>query len=79
MAKVVNDLRHSEQFRSERAWRDEGLALIHEAVRHDHAPGALAEQIAQSLARFAQLSACAIYVSDAESAQASAVPVTVFP
>ena len=66
LSEVVQRLRHSEQFKSERAWLDEGLALIHEVVRHDHAPSALADQIAQGLARFLDLSACAVYVTEPE-------------
>ena len=68
LAEVAKHLRHSEQFKSERTWRDQGLALIHETVRHDYAPKELASRISQSLAHFLDLSACAIYTLQADEA-----------
>jgi len=61
LAEVVELLRSSEQQRAEAAWRDEGLALIHETVRHDYAPRELADRVAISLARYLELSGIGVY------------------
>ncbi len=70
LAEVVEYLSSSEHHRTEVAWRDQGLALIHETVRHDYEPGELADHIAQSLARFLDLSGAAIYTVQAANSQA---------
>lgn len=62
LGQVARNLHHSEQLKSELAWRERGLALIHETVRRDHAPRELANRIAGTLARYLDLSACAVYV-----------------
>lgn len=66
LAEVVKNLRRSEQAGSELVWRDQGLALIHETVRHDYAPEELANRISQSLVHFLGLSGCAVYALETD-------------
>lgn len=67
LAMVVGNLQKAKIHHEERAWRDQGLALIHDTVRHDHTPKALADKVSLTLTRFLGLSACAVYVLDAEA------------
>lgn len=62
LAKVVFDLEHAQRNHEQRAWLDQGLALIHDTVRHDHTPQALSDLVSQNLSRFMDLSACAVYL-----------------
>ncbi len=62
LAKVVANLQNGQLAQDQRAWRDEGLALIHATVRHDHTPSALSNLVSETLTRFMGLSACAVYV-----------------
>jgi signal transduction histidine kinase len=62
LSKVVSNLHHAQLHHEHRAWRDRGLALINETVRHDLEPQALADQVDQALIRFLGVSACAVYV-----------------
>lgn len=62
LATVVANLQESQSDQEQRAWRDEGLALIHQTVRHDHTPSALSNLVSETLTRFMGLSACAVYV-----------------
>lgn len=62
LATVVENLQKARRLQEERAWRDQGLALIHETVRHDHTLQALSDRVSQTLIDFMQLSACAVYV-----------------
>src|SRR5574343_1707704 len=71
LAELAEALRRNEQFQAERAWRDQGLALIHETVRHDHTPKELAQQMTRSLARHLELAGCAIYTLDPDKSQAA--------
>jgi signal transduction histidine kinase/PAS domain-containing protein len=66
LATVVVNLQKAQTHHEERAWRDQGLALIHDTVRHDHTPKALADKVSQTLTRFLGLSACAVYVLEAD-------------
>jgi len=61
LATVVTNLQNAQIHHEQRAWHDQGLALIHETVRHDHTPQALADRVAQTLAHFLSLSGCAVY------------------
>jgi signal transduction histidine kinase len=61
LAKVVRNLDHAQLNHEQRAWRDQGLALIHETVRFDRTQQALADEVAQTLINFLGLSACAVY------------------
>ncbi|MEK7344219.1 MAG: ATP-binding protein [Pseudomonadota bacterium] len=65
---VVGNLQNAQIHHEQRAWRDQGLALIHETVRHDHTPQALADLVSQTLIRFLGLSACGIYVLEPDAA-----------
>jgi hypothetical protein len=67
LATVVGNLQKAKIHHEERSWRDQGLALIHDTVRHDHTPKALSDKVSQTLTRFLGLSACAVYVLDAEA------------
>ena len=62
LAKIVANLQLAQLNHEQRAWRDQGLALIHETVRYDHTPQALADLVSRTLARFLNLKACAVYV-----------------
>ena len=62
LATVVANLQEGQVDQEQRAWRDEGLALIHQTVRHDHTPTALSNLVSETLTRFMGLSACAVYV-----------------
>lgn len=62
LVKVVANLQHAQMNHEQRAWHDQGLALIHETVRYDHTPQALADQVSLTLTRFLGLSACSVYV-----------------
>jgi len=66
LATVVGNLQKAQRLHQERAWRDQGLALIHDTVRHDHTPQALSDNVSNTLTRFLGLSACAVYVLDAD-------------
>lgn len=66
LATVVANLQNAQTHQEQRAWRDQGLALIHETVRHDHTPQALADRVSQTLTRFMGLSACAVYVLESD-------------
>jgi signal transduction histidine kinase/PAS domain-containing protein len=68
LAMVVGNLQNAKTHHEERSWRDQGLALIHDTVRHDHTPQALSDKVSQTLTRFLGLSACAVYVLDANAA-----------
>ncbi|WP_416560869.1 ATP-binding protein [Limnohabitans sp. yimb22184] len=68
LAKVVANLQAAQREHEERSWRDQGLALIHDTVRHDHTPQALADRVSQTLTRFLGLSACAVYVLEFDPA-----------
>lgn len=61
LATVVANLQNAQIHHEQRAWRDQGLALIHETVRHDHTPQALSDLVSQTLIRFMGLDACAVY------------------
>jgi signal transduction histidine kinase/PAS domain-containing protein len=67
LATVVGNLQNAKIHHDERSWRDQGLALIHDTVRHDYTPKALSDKVSQTLTRFLGLSACAVYVLDAEA------------
>jgi signal transduction histidine kinase/PAS domain-containing protein len=66
LATVVANLQKAKIHHDERSWRDQGLALIHDTVRHDHTPQALSDKVSQTLTRFLGLSGCAVYVLDAD-------------
>jgi signal transduction histidine kinase len=66
LATVVGNLQKAKIHHDERSWLDQGLALINDTVRHDHTPQALSDKVSQSLTRFLGLSACAVYVLEAE-------------
>lgn len=61
LAKVVSNLQQAQLNHDQRAWRDQGLALIHETVRYDHTPQALADLVSLTLTRFLGLSDCSVY------------------
>lgn len=67
LSKVVTNLQQAKTVHEQRAWRDQGLALIHETVRHDHTPQALADRVSQTLSRFLSLNGCAVYVLEFDS------------
>ena len=67
LATVVGNLQKAKIHHEERAWRDQGLALIHDTVRQDHTPKALSDKVSQTLTRFLGLSACAVYVLEADA------------
>jgi PAS domain S-box-containing protein len=71
LATVVTNLQNAQLHHEHRAWHDQGLALIHETVRHDHTPQALADRVAQTLIRFLSLSGCAVYSLKVESSDDS--------
>ena len=62
LATVVTNLQTAQTRHDERTWRDQGLSLIHETVRHDHTPQALSDLVSQTLIRFMGLTGCAVYV-----------------
>jgi PAS domain S-box-containing protein len=62
LAKIVANLQLAQLNHEQRAWHDQGLALIHETVRYDHTPHALADLVSLTLTRFLDLKACAVYV-----------------
>lgn len=66
LAKVVANLQQAQLNHEQRAWRDQGLALIHETVRYDHTPEALADLVSLTLTRFLGLGACSVYVLDSD-------------
>jgi len=66
LAKIVTNLQRAQLNHEQRAWRDQGLALIHETVRYDHTPKALADLVSLTLTRFLDLTACALYVLDSD-------------
>ena len=49
LATVVTNLQTAQTRHDERTWRDQGLSLIHETVRHDHTPQALSDLVSQTL------------------------------
>jgi len=61
LANVVRNLHHAQLHHEQRAWRDQGLAMIHETVRLDRKQQALADEVTQTLINFLGLSACAVY------------------
>jgi signal transduction histidine kinase len=67
LATVVGNLQNAKVHHDERSWRDQGLALIHDTVRHDYTPKALSDKVSQTLTRFLGLSACAVYVLEADA------------
>jgi hypothetical protein len=67
LATVVGNLQNAKVNHDERSWRDQGLALIHDTVRHDYTPKALSDKVSQTLTRFLGLSACAVYVLEADT------------
>ncbi len=66
LATVVGNLQKAKSNHEDRSWRDQGLALIHDTVRHDHTPKALSDKVSQTLTRFLGLSSCAVYVLNAD-------------
>lgn len=68
LATVVGNLQKAKTHHEERSWRDQGLALIHDTVRHDHTPKALSDKVSQTLTRFLGLSSCAVYVLETDNA-----------
>lgn len=66
LATVVDNLQKARILQDERAWRDQGLALIHNTVRQDHTPQALSDLVSQTLSKFVGLTACAVYVLETD-------------